>query len=230
MTTVRVGRFSVSQTQAENWLLDDTAMNNARCGYPAYEEYRAQQWSGPLEDADLLAPVLLESPVPPESYSWLRERLPALNRALESIAPNADIASSATPLELIAPLFDGLGEPGGEAVGMPVLAGVLHRKRPRFVPLWDARIRACYYGPDAPVTPVGERSPGQFATAVAAAVRADLAVAPNLWKGLAGIADRPPITPLRALSIVARHLGDSTGVVPEQREPTPGLSDMYHNP
>ncbi len=205
-----MGRLSVSQTQAENWLLDDTAMSNALCGYPVYEEYRAAWWSGPLEDADLLAPALLGLHPSPEVYTRMRGRLPALNRALEAIAPNADLAGDASVLPLLARLFEALD---GE-VGMTTLTAVLHRKRPRLIPLWDAGIRTCYDDTD------GLRAEnGAFAMAVATAMRADLAAEPQMWHSLAAIADRPPITALRALCIVARHLGEATSAVPEQREP-----------
>lgn len=211
MTNIRVGRFSISRTQAEDWLLDCTVAHAAALGYPAYEQYRAADWSGPLEEADLLAPALFEAAPSPAAFSWLRSRLPVLNQALESIAPNADLAESDAPLRLIAPLFEVLAAPGGQEVGPATLTKILHRKRPRFVPLWDPQIGLCYRHLSE------EASPGRFASALAEGVREDLIADPQTWQALARIADRPAITPLRALGIVAWHLGAGANAVPEPR-------------
>ncbi|MCE0534732.1 DUF6308 family protein [Kineosporia rhizophila] len=200
--------------QAENWLLDHTAGGRTALGYPAYDEYRADVRSAPLDEADLLAPALLAAPPAPSDYYWLRQRLPVLNQALESIAPNARIADGSTPAGLIEPLFAVLDEAGGAEVGPATLSRILHRKRPWFIPLWDRQIGSCYLADDAPTTGPA----GGSAVRLAVAVQQDLAAAPEVWAGLAGIADRPPISPLRALAVVAAHLGGAAGGVPEPRD------------
>jgi hypothetical protein len=88
---------------------------------------------------------------------------------------------------------------------------VLHRKRPRFVPLYDEQVRTVYqHGPDAPVPPPPKgtrRAWRDFVVLYAAAVQVDLRREADLWAQIAALAPGPPITPLRALDIVAWWAG-----------------------
>lgn len=92
-----------------------------------------------------------------------------------------------------------------------VLAKVLHRKRPRFVPLYDEQVRTVYQsGPDAPVKPPPRRTRRawrDFVVLYAAAVQDDLRREASLWSEIARLATEPPITTLRALDIVAWKAG-----------------------
>ncbi|GLY29494.1 DUF6308 family protein [Kineosporia sp. NBRC 101731] len=218
VTALKIGRFSISVAKAETWVRQYTAERTRPAyAYPAYDGYRASGRAGPLEDADLLAPVLLNVRPTLEAYYWLQSRLPVLNEALDRIPPDASITGN--DLGLLEPLFAVLDGNTRWGVGMPTLATVLHRKRPGFVPLWDERVRACYYGADAPVPPVPGRGKGQLAVAVAAAMRDDLTAATPAWAALATIATEPAITPLRVLDIVAWQLGKDGESVPRQAGP-----------
>lgn len=89
-----------------------------------------------------------------------------------------------------------------------ILAKILHRKRPGFIPLYDAQVRGVYRdGPDAPVPTVRGRSWCEFLPLFAAAVREDLVREMWFWQEVANLAPGPPITPLRALDIVAWWAG-----------------------
>jgi hypothetical protein len=92
-----------------------------------------------------------------------------------------------------------------------VLAKVLHRKRPRFIPLYDERVRSVYQDREAaPVPAVRGRSWEAFMPLFAAAVRDDLRRELAFYSELAGLAQDPPITPLRALDIVAWWVGGAS--------------------
>ncbi|GAA3598780.1 hypothetical protein GCM10022223_12700 [Kineosporia mesophila] len=218
VTALRIGRFSVSVAKAETWVRQYTAERTRPVyAYPAYDGYRESERTGPLEDADLLAPVLLNVRPTLESYYWLQSRLPVLNEALDRIPRDASVHD--TDLNLLEPLFAVLDDNTRWGVQMTTLAKVLHRKRPGFIPLWDNQVRACYLGTDAPLQRVPSRSRGQFAVAVATAMRDDLAAAAPAWEALATIASEPATTPLRVLDIVAWNLGKDGESVPRQADP-----------
>jgi len=199
-----VGRHRVPFSQARSWVAEYTADGATRYGYPAYETYLASGRPQKLDDADLLAPNLLNAAPSLKAFYWLREQLPTLNAALAAIPETADISDTDLPLSLLEPLFAVLDDPGRAGVGMTSLSKVLHRKRPGFIPLWDSKLRSCYStGDDAPVRLVRHRTHGRLAVDIATAMRADLAAAPDAWTRLAALPDNPPITPLRALDIVA---------------------------
>jgi len=90
------------------------------------------------------------------------------------------------------------------------VAKVLHRKRPRFVPLYDEQVRSVYQDrPDGPVPPQHGRSWEEFVVRFAAAVQDDLQRKQALWAEITQMAAGPAITPVRALDIVAWWAGRS---------------------
>lgn len=89
-----------------------------------------------------------------------------------------------------------------------VLAKVLHRKRPRFIPLYDDQVRSVYQdGPNPPVPPQPGRSWSEFIVLFAAAVQQDLRDEAQFWAEVTALAPGPKITPVRALDIVAWWAG-----------------------
>jgi hypothetical protein len=106
-----------------------------------------------------------------------------------------------------------------------VLAEVLHRKRPRFIPLYDDQVRTVYQaGDDAPVKPPPQRTRRawrDFVVLYAAAVQGDLRREADLWAEIAGLATDPPITTLRALDIIARKAGSQDSRSPRRHDRDP---------
>jgi hypothetical protein len=180
--------------------------------YPSYDGYEADRATGPLTDADLLAPVLLNvNHLKIETYEALQAVRPTLDDVLARIPPDLDLADATeVQLPLLGELFsvlDGAGIPGARGT---VLSKVLHRKRPRFIPLYDEQVRAIYQdGNAAPVPPHQGRTWSAFVVQFAAAVQDDLRREAPFWAQIAALAPGPPITPLRALDIVAWSAGRS---------------------
>ena len=112
-------------------------------------------------------------------------------------------------LTLLSPLFEPLGRGDGlPGVQGTMLSMILHRKRPRFVPLYDTFIWRCYSGGEgAPIEQDPARSWARYIVLLAAAMRSDLRDASDFWHSLKAPADQPPITALRALDIVAGSVG-----------------------
>ncbi|MEV4511367.1 DUF6308 family protein [Dactylosporangium sp. NPDC049525] len=176
--------------------------------YPAYEAYQPHHDPDQLDDADLLAPVLLNvNRLSLEAYYGLRGRRGELSGLLRKI-PNARLEDPDEDVNTLGSMFsvlDGNGLPG---VGGSILAKILHRKRPGFIPLYDDNIRYCYRdAPGAPIPRDSKRSWAEFAVLLGKAIRHDLNSQLKTWQEICGYAPGPAITPLRALDIVAWHAG-----------------------
>jgi hypothetical protein len=179
--------------------------------YPSYDGYDAEHAAGPLVDADLLAPILLNVPhIKIATYVALQAVRPRLQEALDRIPPDADLADASTEdLALLGELFAVLDGGGVRGSRGTVLAKVLHRKRPGFIPLYDEQVRSVYQdGPAAPVPRQRGRSWQEFMVVFGAAVQRDLQREQEFWRSIATLAPGPPVTPLRALDIVAWWAGD----------------------
>lgn len=100
--------------------------------YPWYDGFDAQHAAGPLVDADLLAPLLLNvNRISISTYAALQAVLPRLQAALDNISPALSLAD-ANPDQVadVGELFAVLDDPGGPDARGTVLSKMLHRKRP----------------------------------------------------------------------------------------------------
>lgn len=217
-TRVRVGGAVVEREQAFEWAHEYLTGSSA-WAYPAYDSYDARSGPDSIEDADLLAPVLLNvHRLTLKAYYGLQQQRDRLQECLAAIPADAELASAGDhDLEPIRLLFAVLDSPGIPAVRGTILAKILHRKRPGFIPLYDERVRRCYQvGPRAPLPVRRGRPWGEFFVALAMAMRNDLVDQYDTWAEIADIATDPPIGLLRALDVVAWRAGGdrtSTGVL-----------------
>ncbi|WP_283514952.1 DUF6308 family protein [Streptomyces sp. H10-C2] len=118
--------------------------------YPAYD--RLVTGSGPdeLNDGDLLAPLLLNAPLTITAVYSLQAVCRTLERGLAAVPPDLTLEVAVTEgrhRPLLEDLIGVLDIPGAvPGVQLTTLTKVLHRKRPLFVPLFDKRVKAHYYG------------------------------------------------------------------------------------
>jgi len=215
---VRVGALHVPFGTARDWVTTYVAGDGAgdrASAYPAYDAYRADRRGDPLDEADLLAPVLLNVwRLSLDAYTWMVAQLPALNRALADIPLAADLAN--TPEDdvtrRLGALFSVLDARDRHGVRLTILSKVLHLKRPGFIPLWDVNVGKCYTAElSRDLARRADRPYADFAGVVAGAVRQDLQEGEVAWKELAALAPGVRVTPLRALDMVAWTLGHATG-------------------
>ena len=199
----------------------DAALDHARryltdgvgWAYPSYDAYEQEHATGPLTDADLLAPVLLNvSRMRIKTYEALQDKRGELDELLARVPHDLNLVDAGTDdLAALGSMFAVLDGPGVWGAQGTVLAKVLHRKRPRFIPLYDEQVRAVYQdGDDAPVPRPPRRTHRawrDFVVLFAGAVQADLRREAELWAEIVALAPDPPITPLRALDIVAWWAG-----------------------
>lgn len=178
--------------------------------YPSYDGYQQATALGALVDGDFLAPALLNVPrISVRAYEGLQRVRPDLQTVLDAVPPKLRLEhASDEDLDHLGQLFSVLDGAGVHGVSATILAKILHRKRPAFIPLYDDQVRGVYQdGPGAPVPTVRGRSWREFMPLFAAAVREDLVREMPFWQEIAGLAAEPPITPLRALDIVAWWAG-----------------------
>jgi hypothetical protein len=212
MQTVRVGN---RQAAASDLLAFTRGYLGpaGRWSYPAYDGYQPASAAGPLIDADLLAPMLLNvNHMKLKAYYLLLEELPYLQTVLTRLdqAGPGDLASaSAEQLTIIGELFEGVNHPPRlKGASATTLSKVLHRKRPGLIPLQDAQVRRCFQqGPGAPLPRKPGRTWVQFTTELASVIQADLREQAGVWQAVADLATDPVITPLRAYDIAAWWLG-----------------------
>ncbi|MFF2842453.1 DUF6308 family protein [Paenarthrobacter sp. NPDC057981] len=209
MTKLRVGGASVGFDEAKTWAYDYLANDKILSAYPAYDGYPGSP-TPTLGPQDLLAPALLnvsQNPVP--AYYGLEALMGPLNDRLEALPAEADLATADS--ETISRLVNLLGvleEQPTKYVKLVTLSKVLHRKRPKLIPLFDAHIYWCYtLRPEAPLPEQRGRSRAEYRSAWLTAVQKDLHRQLEQWNEIAGIAPGPQITPLRALDIIGWELG-----------------------
>ncbi|WP_133805758.1 DUF6308 family protein [Kribbella caucasensis] len=213
---IRVGGALVKREQAIDWAREYLT-GPAAWAYPAYDAYQARSGPYVIEDADLLAPVLLNvNRLTLKAYYGLQDQRDRLQDLLATIPHDAELISAEDDdLEAIRMLFGVLDDPGIPNVRGTILAKILHRKRPGFIPLYDEYVRRCYQdGERAPVPPRG-RPWGEFFVALAMAMRDDLIDQYDTWSEIADLAIDPPISLLRALDIVAWRAGGGSSTVEE---------------
>lgn len=205
METLLVGGRSLSRADAlahaRSYLTDGSGW-----AYPSYDAFDATHARGPIVDADLLAPLLLNvNRISIRTYEALNRVKPQLQTVLNEIDPELSLAD-AEPCQLrrfeeLYGVLDGDGIKGARGT---VLSKLLHRKRPAFIPLYDQQVGRVYQeGRDAPVQRVKGRTWAELMPLFAAAIQADLRREAGFWAEIAGLASGPAITSLRALDIVA---------------------------
>ncbi len=185
--------------------------------YPSYDGFDLAGARGPLVDADLLAPVLLNVPwIGISTYEALQRARPALQEVLDTLPPDLGLADAGPgDIQRLGELFAVLDHHGMPGARGTILSKVLHRKRPALIPLYDEQVRHVYQdGEEAPVPTERGRSWQEFEPMFAAAVQVDLIRELPFWEQLAAVAPGPPITALRALDIVAWWAGSRHRVPP----------------
>lgn len=178
--------------------------------YPSYDGFDAEHATGPLVDADLLAPLLLNvNRISISTYQALQRVRPRLQEVLTRIEVDLSLVDAdekqVTDLGNLFVVLDGASIKGARGA---VLSKLLHRKRPALIPLYDKQVRGVYQdGSSAPVPVEPGRSWGEFWPLFARAVQGDLRRELPFWQEIVSLAPGPPITPLRALDIVAWWAG-----------------------
>jgi hypothetical protein len=211
---VRVGGALIDRDKAVGWArtyLTEHQIGRAVWAYPAYDTYR-RGYDDPyrVDDADLLAPALLNvNRITLPAFYALQAQRDRLQDWLLEIPREADLTDADDrDLEPLRMLFGVLDDPGIPDVRGTILAKILHRKRPGFIPLYDEHIRWCYQDAERAPVPMRPGRPwGEFFVALAKAMRTDLQDQHDTWADIADLAPDPPITVLRALDIVGWRAG-----------------------
>lgn len=184
-------------------------VQRGRFGYPAYDSFNSAGGPWRVSDGDFLAPVLLNAEVNSRAFYSLESIRPQLESWLRSVPMDTRLVEAGpAELEKLADLFAVLdGEDLPNARGS-ILAKVMHRKRPAFIPLYDPYVDYCYRGcADAPISKDSKRPWKQFMPLLGAAMIEDLTREKDLLAEVVAMAESPVISPLRALDIVAWHAG-----------------------
>lgn len=215
---VRVGALTAPWDEAQRFVTRYLNTPSDHWSYPAYDAYPG----GPdasLSEQDLFAPMLLNAGIRSlKTYYALCGSLGTINERLAVVPDDVDLAD-ATDEQLVdvahlIGVIDGSAIPG---VQLTTYSKILHRKRPRLFPLYDAHIEHCYQHADhAPVPAVREhRTWSEFAVLWLNAVRHDLKNPPvaESWKKLAALTPQggQAISPLRAFDIVGWGIGQPSG-------------------
>ncbi|TJY69461.1 hypothetical protein E4J89_11105 [Arthrobacter sp. CAU 1506] len=215
---LRVGGATIEFEKAKKYVGDYITNSTRTWSYPAYDAYPGSPTES-VELPDLLAVSLLNAGQKPiVSYYALESLLPKINERLMAVGTSGTLAQAGEEtLEAIADLFGVLDDIPVKHVGMTKLAKVLHRKRPKLIPLFDENIRRCYsvLG-NKPVPPVKKRSRRDFCRAWLPALQSDLRSQHDNWRELANVAVDPNISPLRALDMVGWKLGGKPRTLQEQ--------------
>lgn len=208
--TLRVGGAIVDFDEARDWATTYLVRRPKTSAYPAYDAYPGSCGEN-VDKQDLLAIALLNvsnNPIP--AYYGLEDLLGPMNERLSDPAVTGDLASaSSETIEAIVKLFSILEDYPTSYVRLTTLSKVLHRKRPKLLPLFDRNIAYCYSEcEDAPVPYEDGRPYADYRHEWLTALQHDLKDQLPLWEELAAIAPGPPITPLRALDIIGWELGN----------------------
>lgn len=213
MTMLSVGGATIDFDEAKSWAWTYLNDRPGTSAYPAYDGYPGSP--GDLVGAqDLLAVVLLNvanNPVP--VYYGLESLTPSINERLQDSAVIGDLAvAGSDTLDAIVRLFGVIETTPTKYVQLTTLTKVLHRKRPRLIPLFDANIRYCYSEcAGAPVPFEDGRTRAAYRLKWLQAVQKDLTNQLPYWEEIAALAPGPEITPLRALDIIGWELGNRRG-------------------
>lgn len=215
---IRVGNRSVSTDHALTYAQRYLCTPDENWAYPGYDAYLRDTASAPLSEADLLAPILLNvQHMKLQTYYGLLRELPRLQLLLDELDPALMLEqASEDDLAVLGQFFSGIDDARLHGTSGTTMAKILHRKRPRLIPLYDKQVGSCYqHGVDAPVPLEQGRRWDAFMPLFARAVRNDLIEHMSFWKQVCALAADPPITPLRALDIVAWSVGGGALSAPE---------------
>ena len=211
---LRIGGLLIKRDEAQQYARDYLTSGKGYA-YPSYDGYDAAHALGPLNDADLLAPVLLNvgRTYSIALYEALQAKVPFLQRVLDRIPHNLQL-EDADPgaINLLGELFGVLDGEGIAGARGTVLSKVLHRKRPCFIPLYDRVLYSVYVGPAPhPLQRDPTRSWKEFFPLYAGALKHDLNADRAFWAEVAALSERPRVTTVRALDIVAWKAGQEAG-------------------
>lgn len=210
-SALRIGGVRIDRTQALDSARSYLSRRD-RFGYPAYDSFGSEGGPWRISDADFVAPVLLNAEMNSRTFYALEAVRPHLEHWLADVPLDARLVE-AGPDELtkLGDLFSVL-----DSDDLPInargsiLAKVMHRKRPAYIPLYDRFVDYCYRGADgAPIGKDRKRTWREFLPMLGQAVINDLVTERDFFDEVAALATTPPITGLRALDIVAWHAGRS---------------------
>lgn len=179
--------------------------------WPYYDFFDAGSTNDEINDGDLLAPVLLNVNPRIHGFAALQEVAPLLAQRLSAIEADTDLAdASDAAIQSVGELFRVLDEGRLLGVSGTTLSKVLHRKRPRLIPLHDTFVNDAYVR--SPIPSHRNRSWVEYIGLVMQAMRADLNQEVASWKRIEAVAPvtHGRLTRLRALDIIAWSRGKAT--------------------
>lgn len=175
-------------------------------GYPHYDCFDSGTDADTLGDADLLVPNLLNARVLLKAYAHLAERKEELEALLRRV-PTSDLHLAAPDeiREAVGPIYRLLRRPGIWGVGGTTLSKVLHRKRPRFLPLFDTKVKALYFDrPDAPLHHARRQPWDDYMVTLTQHLASEIAEDPEAWDDIS----QGKVSRLGALDIVVWGIAD----------------------
>ena len=219
MHTVRVGNRQRHWNDVQQFATQYLSSGRTAWAYPAYDGYMIENATGPLTDADLLAPLLLNvSHLSVATFYRLQDEAPRLQHLLDQLSPDLSLVdATAADLALVGALFQGIDAGRLSGARATTLSKILHRKRPALIPLQDAQVRNCYQrGPGAPLPIVPGRSWEVFTIELTSHIKDDLTSQYDAFRQLADLAQGVPVTPLRAFDIIAWWYGQPDNNAPRE--------------
>ena len=210
-----VGAITLTSSKARTYVEDYTEpvpderpSKNNFYAWPYYDGFVSGVGQNELSDGDLLTPVLLNVNPGIHGFAGLQKIRPTLEDLLRNVPHDVDLAAATdTDIEAVARMFGVLDNSPVLGVRGTTLSKVLHRKRPRLIPLHDRHVRAAYV--PSPIPPAKGRSWITYMTLLMQAMRNDLAECPDVWAALSAIPSKSDavLTDLRVLDIVAWSTG-----------------------
>ncbi len=172
---VRVGGVEVDRDKALESATSYLSRRD-RFGYPAYDAFDGEGGPWRISDADLVAPVLLNATMNSRTYYALEHVRPHLEQWLRAVPQDTRLVDAGPKeLDLLGELYSVLDSELPVGARGSILAKVMHRKRPAFVPLYDRFVDYCYRGArDAPIPKDRRRSWREFGPLLGSAIRKDL--------------------------------------------------------
>ena len=212
---VRVGAIEIVESQALEIVRIYTAESTELprdvrdyYAWPYYDFFASGSMKDELNDGDLLAPLLLNVNPRIHGFAALQESVPLLAQRLAVVADDIDLADATdTEIQSVGELFKVLDERRLLGVSGTTLSKVLHRKRPRLVPLHDRFVNEAYV-PDR-VARRTNRPWSEYIKLLMYAMRDDLNREVDAWDRIVAVApsEHGRLTRLRALDIISWSRG-----------------------